>query len=64
VLPDVAVPWWVIVVCAATMVAGAIRRVSAVRWSPVENVAMGWILTFPTFGLIADVTTLLLRWRD
>lgn len=62
VLPDSAVPWWVIVVCTAIMGVEAVRRLSAVRWSLVGNAAMGWILTFPNRGLIADVTALILRW--
>lgn len=48
----------------AIMGVGAVRRLSAVRWSLARTVVMGWILTFPICGLIAYVTTLLLRWSD
>jgi PiT family inorganic phosphate transporter len=40
---------------------GASRRLSAVRWGVAGNIVMAWILTFPVCGLIAYVTTLLVR---
>ncbi|MCU0250590.1 MAG: inorganic phosphate transporter [Vicinamibacterales bacterium] len=64
VLPALDVPWRVAAVCAATMGVGAVRRLSGVRWSLARTVVTGWILTFPTCGLIASVTALLLRCSD
>jgi PiT family inorganic phosphate transporter len=40
---------------------GASRRLSAVRWGVAGNIVVAWILTFPICGLIAYVTTLLVR---
>jgi PiT family inorganic phosphate transporter len=40
---------------------GASRRLSAVRWGVAGNIVMAWILTFPICGLIAYVTTLIVR---
>jgi PiT family inorganic phosphate transporter len=120
VLPQFAVPWWVIILCAATMGlgtavggwriiktmglrltklepvhgfaaetsagltimaagtlgvplstthtisttimgVGASRRLSAVRWGVAGSIVMAWVLTFPICGLIAYVTTKLVR---
>jgi PiT family inorganic phosphate transporter len=119
-LPEFAVPWWVIVLCAATMgvgtavggwriiktmglsltklepvhgfaaetsagltimVAGefgiplstthtisttimgvgSTRGLSAVKWGVAGHIVMAWILTFPVCGVIAYVTTKLVR---
>jgi PiT family inorganic phosphate transporter len=49
-------------ISSAIMGVGAVRRLSAVRWALARTVVVGWILTFPICGLIAYVTTLLLRW--
>jgi PiT family inorganic phosphate transporter len=40
---------------------GASRRLSAVRWGVAGNIVLAWILTFPICGLIAYVTTRLVR---
>jgi PiT family inorganic phosphate transporter len=40
---------------------GASRRLSAVRWGVAGNIVVAWILTFPICGLIAYLTTLLVR---
>lgn len=40
---------------------GASRRVSAVRWSVVADIALAWIFTFPVCGAIAYVSSLILK---
>ena len=40
---------------------GATRRLSAVRWGLAGTIVIAWILTFPICGLIAYVTTKLVR---
>jgi PiT family inorganic phosphate transporter len=45
----------------AIMGVGASRRLSAVRWGVAGNIVLAWILTFPICGLIAYLTTKLVR---
>jgi PiT family inorganic phosphate transporter len=45
----------------AIMGVGATRRLSAVRWGVAGQLVVAWVLTFPVCGLIAYVTTLLVR---
>jgi PiT family inorganic phosphate transporter len=40
---------------------GASRRLSAVRWGVAGRIVLAWVLTFPICGLIAYVTTRLVR---
>jgi inorganic phosphate transporter, PiT family len=35
------------------MGAGAVRRLSAVRWGIAGNIAFAWLLTLPAAGLVA-----------
>jgi PiT family inorganic phosphate transporter len=45
----------------AIMGVGATRGLSAVKWGVAGNILVAWILTFPICGLIAYVTTKLVR---
>jgi PiT family inorganic phosphate transporter len=45
----------------AIMGVGASRRLSAVRWGVAGNIVLAWILTFPICGVIAYITTKLVR---
>ena len=40
---------------------GSTRGLSAVKWGVAGNIVIAWILTFPVCGLIAYVTTKLVR---
>ena len=40
---------------------GSTRGLSAVKWGVAGHIVIAWILTFPICGLIAYVTTKLVR---
>jgi PiT family inorganic phosphate transporter len=46
---------------AATMGAGATRRLSAVRWGVTRNIVLAWILTFPICGALGWAIASLLK---
>ena len=41
---------------------GATKRVSAVRWSVVGNIAVAWVLTLPAAALVAAVFYFIFHW--
>jgi inorganic phosphate transporter, PiT family len=45
----------------AIMGIGSSRGLSAVRWGVARRIVIAWILTFPVCGLIAFITTKILR---
>jgi PiT family inorganic phosphate transporter len=46
---------------AATMGAGATKRLSAVRWGVTRNIVLAWILTFPICGALGWIIASLLK---
>jgi PiT family inorganic phosphate transporter len=46
---------------AATMGAGATKRLSAVRWGVTRNIVLAWVLTFPISGVIGWAIASLLK---
>jgi len=46
---------------AATMGAGATKRLSAVRWGVTRNIVLAWVLTFPICGALGWIIASLLK---
>jgi len=46
---------------AATMGAGATKRLSAVRWGVTKNIVLAWVLTFPICGALGWAIASLLK---
>ena len=59
---EVNLPIELMLICSIVMGVGAVKRLSAVNFSVVKDMAMTWILTFPGCGLVGFLMTKLFMW--